>query len=83
MCLPLLKRDPVIPFLTGFNNVIYRFGIRKRTFPTMALLVNSCVRQPCDEYGIDHIRSSPYYPQENCQVKANNKTLIRILRIMV
>lgn len=41
------------------------------------------VRQLCEEYGVDHMRSSPYYLQMNSQVEATNKTLLRILNRMV
>ena len=34
----------------------------------------------CDRYGIQLHHSSPYYPQENGQAKATNKTLIKILK---
>lgn len=26
-----------------------------------------------NDYGLDHMKSSPYYPQENYQAKATNK----------
>lgn len=33
----------------------------------------------CEEYGIDHIKSTPYSPQGNGQAEPTNKTLLRIL----
>lgn len=32
-----------------------------------------------NDYGVDHVELSPYYPQGNCQVEAANKTLLRVL----
>ena len=34
----------------------------------------------CNRYDIQLHHSSPYYPQENRQVEATNKTLIKILK---
>lgn len=45
--------------------------------------LNSQVQQLCEEYQIDHVKSTPYYPQRNGQVEATNKNLLRILSRMV
>lgn len=66
------------------ENVVYRFGIPKRLLSDNGTpFVNSEVRQLCEEYGIDHVRSTPYYLQGNGQAEATNKTLLRILSRMV
>lgn len=33
----------------------------------------------CEQYGIDHVKSSLYYPEGNAQAEATNMTLLRIL----
>lgn len=66
------------------ENVIYRFGIPKRLSSDNGTpFVNFETRHLCEEYGIDHIKSTPYYPQGNGQAEATNKTLLRILSRMV
>ncbi|GFY80863.1 hypothetical protein Acr_01g0006720 [Actinidia rufa] len=43
--------------------------------------INRHVQRMLASYGIKHKKSTPYYPKENGQAKATNKTLIRILSI--
>lgn len=40
-------------------------------------------RQLLEEYSVNHIKSSPYYPQTNDQADATNKTLLLNPRRMV
>lgn len=40
------------------------------------------MRQLGEEYGVEHVKSSSYYLQENSQAEATNKTLLRILSLM-
>lgn len=66
------------------ENVIYRFGIPKRFLSDNGTpFVNSEVRQLCEEYVIDYIKSTPYYPQGNGQPEATNKSLLKILSTIV
>lgn len=41
--------------------------------------VNSHVRKLFEQYGVDHVKSTPYYLQGNGQAEATNTTLQRIL----
>lgn len=45
--------------------------------------INFYIREVCEQYGADHVKSTPYYPQGNGQVEATNKTLLIILSLMV
>ena len=66
------------------ENIIYRFGI-----PKLILLdngtpfINSYVRQLLESYGVDHVKSTPYYPKGNGQAEAMNKILLKVLSRMV
>lgn len=66
------------------NNVISWFSIPKRILSDNGIpFVNAHVRQLLEQYGVDHIKSSLYYPQENSQAEASRKTLLRMLSTMV
>lgn len=66
------------------ENVIHRFGIPKQLLSDNgSLFINSATHQLCEEYGIDYIKSTPYYPQGNGQREATNRTLLRILSKMI
>lgn len=45
--------------------------------------MNVHVRESLNDYGIDHVKSIPYFPQENDQEEATNNTLLPILSKMV
>lgn len=49
----------------------------------MASLSSIRVLRNCVRSIIDHVKSTPYYPQGNGQAQATNKTLMRILSRMV
>lgn len=67
-----------------WDNIFYRFEIPKRIISNYGTpLINSHVREFCEQYGVDNVKSSPYYPQGNGQVEATNKTPLRILSWMV
>lgn len=70
------------PAVSNFiRDIICRFGIPKRIRSDNGTpFINSNVRELCEKYGVDHVKSTPYYPQGNGQAEATNKTLMRILR---
>ncbi|XP_028115035.1 uncharacterized protein K02A2.6-like [Camellia sinensis] len=66
------------------ENIICRFGIPKVMLSDNGTpFVNCHVGILLDTYQIKHHKSTPYYPQENGQAEATNKTLIRILSKMI
>ena len=65
------------------ENIIARFGVPHRIISDNGTpFVNSDVRKMLEFYQVKHHQSSPYYPQGNGQVKATNKTLIKIISKM-
>lgn len=40
------------------------------------------MRQLYEEYEIDHVKSTPYYPQGNGQAEATNKTFRNLSRMV-
>lgn len=70
------------PVVANFirSNILCRFGIPKRILSDNSpSFVNSHVKELCKRHGVDHVKSTPYYPQGNGQAEATNKTLLRIL----
>lgn len=66
------------------DNIFCWFGISKHIlFDNGTLFINSNVQEFCEEYRVDHVKSSPYYSQRNGQAEARNKTLLRILSRMI
>lgn len=66
------------------DNIFCRLGIPKRILSDSDTpFINSTVRELCEKYGVDHVKSTPYFPQDNGQAEATNKTLMRILSRMV
>ncbi|XP_008231232.1 PREDICTED: uncharacterized protein LOC103330426 [Prunus mume] len=64
--------------------IVCRFGIPYKIVTDNGTpFVNKQVSSTLSGYGIKHHRSMPYYPQENGQAEATNKTLLRILSKMV
>lgn len=49
----------------------------------MVLLVNAHMHKFLEDYGIDYVKSGPYYPQGNGQAEATNKILLCILSTMI
>ena len=65
------------------ENIIAKFGVPHRIISDNGTpFVNSDVRKMLEFYQVKHHQSSPYYPQGNGQVKATNKTLIKIISKM-
>lgn len=65
------------------DNLFCRFEIMKRTLSDNGMpFINSNVRELCEK-GVDHIKSTSYYPQGNRQAESTNKTLIRTLSRIV
>lgn len=61
-----------------------RFGIHKHLLSDNGpSFYNMHVKRLVDDYRIEHVKSSPYYPQEKAQTEATNKTRLHILTKMV
>lgn len=59
------------------DNLICDFDIPKRLFFVNGTSVfNTYVRKMLDCYGINYVKSSPYYPQGNSQAEAINKIVL-------
>ncbi|EOX94762.1 Uncharacterized protein TCM_004374 [Theobroma cacao] len=66
------------------ENIICRFGIPKRILSDNGILfVNFSVNELLAFYDVDHVKSILYYPKINGQAEATNKTLLKMLNIMV
>ena len=64
------------------ENMLCKFGPPKVIISDHGTpFINRHVQRMLASYGIKHKKSTPYYPKENGQAKATNKTLIRILSI--
>ena len=65
------------------ENIIVRFRVPHRIISdNVTPFVKSEVRKILEFYQVKHHRASPYYPQENGQAEATNKTLIKIINKM-
>ena len=74
-----IKASTVVKFIK--TNIIARFDIPKAiVMDNGPQFIFQELQGMCDRYGIQLHHSSPYYPQENGQAEANNKTLIKILK---
>lgn len=49
-------------------------------FLIRVIFINMHMRRLLNGYGIDHVKSSSYYPQGNDQAEAANKILLRTAR---
>ncbi|KAF7839558.1 reverse transcriptase [Senna tora] len=66
------------------ENIICRFGLPKRILSDNGTpFINKVVSDLLAQFNIMHDKSSPYYPKGNGQAEATNKSLLRILSIMV
>lgn len=66
------------------QNIIHRFGVPMRILTDNGTpFVHKMVKRLTEKYLIDHVKSTPYYPQGNGQAEVTNKTLISILSKMV
>jgi hypothetical protein len=64
-----------------FNQIISRFGIPSEIVTDHGIhFKNELMIELASKMGFKHDHSSPYYPQENGQVKAINKSLKTILQ---
>ncbi|KAJ1397147.1 Ribonuclease H-like superfamily [Sesbania bispinosa] len=73
--------ETVVTFIK--ENIVCRFGLPKRIVSDNGThFVNAKVKKVLDKYGIQHDRSSPYYPQSNGQAESTNKNLLHILSRM-
>ena len=62
---------------------ITKFWIPKRRISDNGtLFINKDMKNLIEAYYIKHGRSTPYYPQGNGQVEANNRVLLKILKKM-
>lgn len=70
------------PAVANFNrdNIFRQFGVPKRILSDNDTpFINSYIREPCEEYRVGHVKSTPYYPQWNGQAEATDKTLLKTL----
>ena len=66
------------------EQIIHRFGIPQSiTTDQGTMFIRDEMTYFAKEYGIQLIRSTPFYAQENGQEKASNKVLINILEKML
>lgn len=49
-----------------YDNIFCQFRIPKRILSDNGIpFINSHVRELCEQYGVDHVKSTSYYPQGN------------------
>ena len=65
------------------NNIICRFGVPQEIISNNSSHFKSEIQRIMEEYGIEHHKSSPYWPQANGAVEAANKNVRNILAKMV
>ena len=65
------------------SHIIYRYGVPHELISDRGAHFRGKVDTLVQEYGIQHHRSSAYWPQTNGAVEAANKNIKRILRKMV
>lgn len=62
------------------EHLICRFGVPQVILSDNGIpFVNRDIKDLLGRYHVKHYNSSPYYPKENGQAEATNKTLIKIL----
>lgn len=71
--------------MTNFirDNFICRFGIPKLLSDSSTRFFNMHSWRLLDDYVVDHMKLSPYYPQGNGHAEATNKTLVCVLNRIV
>lgn len=82
--IPLIstKVEKIVDFIN--HHIICRFGVAHKIIANNGKsFKNKHVRKLCDAFGIRLSFSMPYYPQENGQAEASNKTLNKILMKVV
>jgi hypothetical protein len=82
--MPTIKSDGKIVAFFVFNQIIVRFGIPIEIVTDHGShFQNKMMAEMESKLGFKHGHSSPYYPQENGQVEAINKSLKTILQNFV
>ncbi|XP_024171593.1 uncharacterized protein LOC112177542 [Rosa chinensis] len=67
-----------------FRNILCRFGIPEvLVLDRGAAFMGGPVEELVNDFGIQFIHSTPYYPQSNGQAEASNKTIITLLKKML
>ena len=65
------------------KHIITRFKIPRRFISDNGTpFINKDMKNLTEAYHIKHGRSIPYYPQGNCQAKATNRVILKILKKM-
>ena len=65
------------------EHIITQFGIFRRLISdNRTPFINKDMKNLTEAYHIKHGRSIPYYPQGNCQAKATNRVILKILKKM-
>ena len=76
------KQEDVIQFIK--EQIIHRFGIHQSiTTDQGTMFTGDEMTSFAKDYGIQLIKSTPFYAQANGQVEASNKVLINILEKML
>ena len=79
--MPIVKFDGKTVAFFVFNQIIARFGISSEIVTDHGShFHNEMMKELASKLGFKHDHSSPYYPQENGQVEAVNKSLKTILQ---
>jgi transposase InsO family protein len=79
--MPMFKDDGETTTLFLFNQIIARFGVPREIFTDHGShFQNKMMSELTSKLGLRQEHSSPYYPQENGQVEAVNKSLKTILQ---
>ena len=77
-----VEKKDVIQFIK--EQIIHRFGIPQSiTIDQGTMFTGDEMTYFAKDYGIQLIRFTPFYAQENGQVEASNKVLINILEKML
>jgi transposase InsO family protein len=71
----------IISFL---EDIMSRFGYPRRIFTNNdAFFKAEPLIKFCEQYGITLVHSTPYYPQGNGLVDSSNKSLIKIIKMLL
>ncbi|GAU23956.1 hypothetical protein TSUD_183550 [Trifolium subterraneum] len=77
-----VTKQVVVRFIK--NHIICRYGVPNKIITDNGTnLNNKMMKDPCDEFKIEHHNSSPYRPQMNGAVEAANKNIKKIVQKMV
>jgi transposase InsO family protein len=82
--MPIIKSNGKTAIFFVFNQIIVQFGIQREIVTDHGShFQNEMMTELASKLGFTHDHSSPYYPQENGQVEAVNKSLKTILQKIV